>query len=129
MHPLSFEANGVAVTLTIKQVPDRLAEGLRRRAAVNRRSQQQELILMLEHAIYGGATAGVGEPVYAVYKAAASERSKAPRKTQSGRSGALQHPQGKLGLDALWRRARKLGAGMPAESSAIVRADRDAGRR
>lgn len=116
------------VTLTIKQVPERLAEGLRQRAAANRRSQQQELLLLLERAVADGA-AGVSEPTRAVYRTGAAHQGKPDRKARSGKSPPSQQPAGKLSLDALWRRARKLGAGMPSESPSIVRADRDAGRR
>lgn len=115
----------MTVTLTIKQVPDRLAAGLRQLAAANRRSQQQELILMLERAIDNEAPFGVREPAHPVYHAHASRMEKTSR---AGKSPPSQL-KGKLTLDALWQRARKLGAGMPSESSAIVRGDRDAGRR
>lgn len=123
IHP--YEAGILTVTLTIKQVPDRLADGLRQLAAANRRSQQQELILMLERAIDDAAPAGVREPAHAAYHAQASGAKKTSR---AGKSAPLQL-KGKLTLDALWQRARKLGAAMPSESSAIVRGDRDAGRR
>ncbi|WHZ20254.1 MAG: hypothetical protein OJF55_002403 [Rhodanobacteraceae bacterium] len=115
----------MAVTLTIKQVPDRLAEGLRRRAAANRRSQQQELILMLERALDDGTGSGVREPAQAVYHAHAPKAGKTSRTARAGKPAALRS-KGKLDLDALWQRARKLGADMRGESSAIVRADRDA---
>lgn len=116
----------MSVTLTIKQVPERLADGLRQRAAVNRRSQQQELLLMLERAIEKSSPAGVAEPAHPVYRTGAG---KSARKSRPRKSDSSQHNADKLSLDALWQRARKLGAGMPSESSAIVRADRDAGRR
>ena len=38
------------VNLSVKNVPDELAERLRRRAAANRRSLQRELLLILEAA-------------------------------------------------------------------------------
>jgi plasmid stability protein len=44
------------VNLSVKNVPDELAERLRRRAAANRRSLQRELLSILESAAgYGGA--------------------------------------------------------------------------
>jgi plasmid stability protein len=50
------------VNLSIKQVPDELAERLRRRAARNRRSLQRELLSILEAAAGHGAPAlGGGE--------------------------------------------------------------------
>jgi hypothetical protein len=130
MHNASIAADtdAMTVTLTIKHVPERLAEGLRLRAADNRRSQQQELLLMLERTVEGTVRDRVAEPAHAVYRTAAAKSGKSARK--SPRKPALsQRSPGKLGLDALWQRARKLGAGMPSEASAIVRADRDAGRR
>lgn len=116
----------MTVTLTIKQVPDRLADGLRQRAAANRRSQQQELLVLLERAVDNGDVrpSGVHEPAHAVYHAHASKMEKTSR---AGKSPTSQS-KGKLTLDALWQRARKLGATMPSESSTIVRVDRDAGR-
>lgn len=118
------------VTLTIKQVPERLATGLRRRAAANRRSQQQELLLILERAVDSGTRPGnVSEPGHPVYRTGTAEAEKRGRKARTPANTEPQHHAGKLGLDALWQRARKLGAPMPSESSAIVRADRDAGHR
>jgi plasmid stability protein len=59
----------VPVNLSVKNVPDELAERLRRRAATNRRSLQRELLSILESA--------------AGYAAAASDgaSSDAPRRT------------------------------------------------
>ena len=49
----------MAVNLSVKNVPDDLAELLRRRAAANHRSLQKELLNILEAAIQqGSATAG-----------------------------------------------------------------------
>lgn len=42
------------VNLSVKNVPDDLAEALRRRAAVNRRSLQRELLNILETAVRRG---------------------------------------------------------------------------
>ena len=56
------------VNLSVKNVPDELAERLRRRAAANRRSLQRELLSILEGA------AGYGEP-------SAPQASGAPRDT------------------------------------------------
>lgn len=119
----------MSVTLTIKQVPERLADDLRQRAAANRRSQQQELLLMLERAVENASPAGVAEPTRAVYRTGAAKRGQAVRPSRTNKSDPSQPNAGKLSLEALWQRARKLGTGMPSESSAIVRADRDAGRR
>jgi plasmid stability protein len=46
----------MAVNLSVKNVPDELAELLRRRAAANHRSLQKELLSILEAAL--GRTAG-----------------------------------------------------------------------
>jgi plasmid stability protein len=47
----------VPVNLSVKNVPDELAELLRQRAARNRRSLQRELISILETAVGRGAAA------------------------------------------------------------------------
>jgi len=111
------------LTLTIKQVPEDIAEALRRRAEANHRSQQRELLLILERAVTNMPSPGLhlGEPTPAPYgpRATASKSSKTVR-------GAAP---GKLSLDQLWQRARKLGATMPDESADIIRRDRDARHR
>lgn len=52
----------MTVSLSIKNVPDDLAERLRTRAARNRRSLQRELMLILERAAASGEAAAPGEP-------------------------------------------------------------------
>jgi plasmid stability protein len=52
----------MSVSLSIKNVPDDLAERLRTRAARNRRSLQRELMLILERAAASGEVAVPGEP-------------------------------------------------------------------
>ena len=47
----------MAVNLSVKNVPDELAELLRRRAASNRRSLQRELLSILEAAVGRGGAA------------------------------------------------------------------------
>ena len=49
----------MAVSLSVKNVPEDLAERLRRRAARNRRSLQRELLSILEAAV--GCAPGAGE--------------------------------------------------------------------
>lgn len=113
----------MAMTLTIKQVPDRLVERLRRRAQANRRSQQAELLLMLERALDNSANAGgIAEPPHPVYHAQPAAPKQAARKS---RTKATPSDSGRLDLDALWQRARKLGAASAPESAAIIRNDRD----
>lgn len=102
-------------TFTIKQVPDALADRLRRRAENNRRSLQRELLLILEDA----AALRVAEPPAPAYLPAPARSSARARSRKNSR----------LSLQELWQRARKLGAAMPTESAAIVRRDRDARRR
>ena len=46
----------MAVNLSVKNVPDELAELLRRRAAANRRSLQRELLSILEAAVGRSST-------------------------------------------------------------------------
>lgn len=107
------------VTLTIKQVPEELAERLRQRAADNRRSLQRELLLIMEHAAEDAAPVRTGEPappVYHVHPAAG----KTAHHARGGKPAA-----GRLSLEVLWQRARELGAAMPAESADLIRRDRD----
>jgi antitoxin FitA len=77
----------VAVTLSIKNVPDDLAARLRQRAARHHRSLQGELLAILEEA------------------------------TQAGE---------RLTPRQVLERVRRLGLRTPAESAAIIRAERDA---
>ena len=115
----------MTVTLTIKQVPAIVAARLRRRAEGNRRSLQRELLLIVETAAHDDVAHApstkvrVAEPPAPVY---------APRGA-SARGRGHEDRKGRLSLEELWQRARKLGAAMPSESAAIVRKDRDAGRR
>ena len=81
--------NGVmAVTLSVKNVPEKLAERLRQRAARNHRSLQGELMAILEEAARPALT-----------------------------------------IDELAERVKALGLKTPAESAAMIRADRDGRRR
>ncbi len=102
-------------TFTIKQVPDALADRLRRRAEDNRRSLQRELLLILEDA----AALRVSEPPAPAWLPAPEHRSARTRSRKDAR----------LSLEELWQRARKLGSTSPSESAAIIRRDRDARRR
>lgn len=118
----------MTVTLTIKQVPETLAAQLKNRASANKRSLQKELLVIMEGAATQGAAFagapwhGVTEPSAPIYQANSAVlrlHGKRPDKSGSGR----------LTLEQLWQHARKLGAAMPAESTDIVRRDRDAGYR
>ncbi|MGH8161026.1 MAG: FitA-like ribbon-helix-helix domain-containing protein [Gammaproteobacteria bacterium] len=114
------------VTMTIKQVPDRLASQLRRRAEANRRSLQRELLLIIEHAADEVTADHVREPAHPIYRMVFDKPAKPAHKSRAGTSTTPQTESGRLSLEALWRRARQLGAQMPAESSEIIRRDRDA---
>jgi hypothetical protein len=106
------------VTLTIKGVPDAVAEALRQRAQAGRRSLQRELLLIAEEAA-GQRRERVAEPVPPVY---ATGTATVPKR----RTAAKKPAGGRLSLEQLWQRARRLGEGQPSESAAIVRGDRDA---
>lgn len=103
------------VTLTIKQVPDPLAEKLRRRAAASHRSLQGELLAILESAVLPG------EPLVESESPPYMARRPATRPTSRN---AKAHGR-RLTLSELWERARRLGPGGKSESVAIVRALRD----
>lgn len=106
--------DSMTITLTIKQVPERLAEKLRLRAATNHRSLQGELTAILEEAVLRPASqARQSEPPYAV---------KSPKRS-SKKTAA--HGE-RMTLAELWERSRRLGPGSKKESAAIVRALRDA---
>lgn len=112
------------VTLTIKQVPQPLATRLKRRAEANRRSLQKELLSIIEAAADGQAAtppSGVAETEHARYDVHPAP----PRRGKPARAGRA----GKLTLDELWQRARKLGPGSASESAAIIRRDRDGNHR
>lgn len=103
------------VTLTIKNVADDLADRLRERAADRRRSLQRELLLILEQT----AALGAAEPIpgedrasgsaRAMYKVRSAQSPGGHARSRRG-SGLTSTPAGKLSLEELWRRARRLGA-------------------
>ena len=103
------------VTLTIKQVPDRVADKLRLRAAASHRSLQGELMAILEETLLQGALqARQPEPSPYVVKTPA----KASSKTVPAHGKRLT-------LGELWERARRLGPPSKSESAALVRKLRD----
>jgi len=103
------------VTLTIKQVPDRIADKLRLRAAASHRSLQGELMAILEEAVTLAAPRA-GEPEPPTYSAR-------PKSSTPGKSAP---PHGRrLTLDEAWERARRIGPPSKSESAAIVRRLRD----
>jgi plasmid stability protein len=119
------------LTLTVKNVPDALANRLRKRAADHHRSLQRELLLILEQTAAFGAAEPISgedramEPTRPVYKVR-SVQSAGTRAERRRASGSKSTPTGKLSLGELWRRARTLGAPSPAESADLIRRDRDA---
>lgn len=107
------------VTLTIKQVPDRVADKLRARAAASHRSLQGELMAILEETMLQSTrqASQLEPPAYFARSAAKHASQPAARKRPvRGR---------RLTLGELWERSRRLGPGSKSESAAIVRALRD----
>lgn len=103
------------VTLTIKQVPDGVADKLRLRAAANHRSLQGELMAILEDAVLQGAPQA-REPEPPPYE----------RKPPSKRASKAVPAHGRrLSLSELWQRSRRLGPPSRSESAAIIRKMRD----
>ena len=98
------------VTLTIKQVPERIARKLRARAAASHRSLQGELMSILHEAL--DEAPGVSEPEPPSYRI-------------KGRPRAAPVHGRRLTLSELWERAQQLGGESPSESVAIVRRLRD----
>src|SRR5690349_8384687 len=104
----------MAVTLTIKQVPDDIAQKLRERAAANHRSLQGELMLILHNAL--AETVVVREPEGPLYQVKRTSKAKTRQVSAHGR---------RLTLRELWERSRRLGGKSSSESTRIVRALRD----
>ena len=88
MEPKQIHNGTMPVTLSVKNVPDKLAERLRQRATRHHRSLQGELLAILEEAA-----------------------------------------QPTITIDELADKVRALGLRTPAESVAMIRADRDGRRR
>ena len=104
------------VTLTIKQVPEALAEKLRQRAGANHRSLQGELMAMLHQAL--------AEPLNAREPETPSYRS-----TKTGKNQKVPVHGARMTLEELWERSRKLGGESDSESAQIARELRDARHR
>ena len=103
------------VTLTIKQVPDRVADRLRSRAAASHRSLQGELMAILEDAVQADALTA-RQPAPPAYAEKRTAKSVSKKVAAHGR---------RLTLGELWERSRRLGSSSRSESAAIVRALRD----
>ena len=101
------------VTLTIKQVPSRLAERLRARAASNHRSLQGELMEMLEAALEAPAKLEQPKAAYQV------------RRTRRAKTAELPTHGRRLTLAELWELSKRIGPPSKSESTAIIRKMRD----
>jgi plasmid stability protein len=97
------------LTLTIKHVPESLAEKLRARAAAQHRSLQRELMVILSEAVADVPVATESESTYTAKR---------------GQREPATHGR-RLTLAEIWERSRRLGSKSPDESAAIVRALRD----
>jgi plasmid stability protein len=130
------------INLSIKNVPEALADALRARAQAHHRSLQGELMSILEAAVGSGMTAQQTLAEYSLDrvavkvargKAEAEAKAKA-RSSAAGLLSASSSPQaastaGMLSLQQLWQRssavARKARVKTVDESAAMIREDRD----
>jgi plasmid stability protein len=103
------------VTLTVKHVPERIAEKLRLRAAASHRSLQGELMAILAAAVLEGVAQVREPPAEYAGSAAGAKRSSKRNETRARR----------LTLAELWERSRRLGPASRSESAAILRRLRD----
>lgn len=104
------------VDFSVKRVPDAVARRLRERATRHHRSLQRELLCILEAAAAECGAGRVAEPGVKPY---ASGHVPQPR-------GGSRRAKGRLSLDELWERARRLSDPIPGEpATSIVRRDRD----
>lgn len=102
------------VTLTIKNVADKVAEKLRLRAAANHRSLQGELTAILDAAVHQPSRAMEDEPPYVVSPAPSGRREK-----------KLRAHGKRMTLAELWERSRQLGGKSKKGSAGIIRTLRD----
>ncbi len=101
------------VTLTIKQVPERIAARLRARAAASHRSLQGELMAILEQA--------AAQPNQAV-----AEKEPAPYDVAARKPRRKRRPgERKLTLAEVWETGRRAGLSSPSESVEIIRTARN----
>ena len=132
----------MSINLSIKNVPESLADALRARAQSHHRSLQGELMSILEAAVGPGMTAQQTLAEYsldrvAVKVARGKAEAKAKVKARSSAAALLSassSPQaastaGMLSLQQLWQRssavARKARVKTVDESVAMIREDRD----
>ncbi len=96
------------VNLSVKNVPDALADKLRSRARRNHRSLQRELISILEHATQDGVasaddTAGPGAGRLTIEKLAERARTLFPKGSPSSVEIIRQQRDGRFGTE--WARS------------------------
>ena len=104
------------VDFSVKRVPDAVARRLRERAERHHRSLQRELLCIIEAAAREDVAGGVAEPRPEPYAIARVSQPKSEGRKSRGR----------LSLDELWERARRLGGPIPGEpATGIIRRDRD----
>ncbi len=130
----------MSINLSIKNVPESLADALRARAQSHHRSLQGELMSILEAAVGPGMTAQQTLAEYSLDRVAVKvARGKAAAKAKARSSAAAllsasSSPQaastaGMLSLQQLWQRssavARKARVKTVDESVAMIREDRD----
>lgn len=130
----------MSINLSIKNVPESLADALRARAESHHRSLQGELMSILEAAVGPGMTAQQTLAEYSLDRVAVKvARGKAAAKAKARSSAAAllsasSSPQaastaGMLSLQQLWQRssavARKARVKTVDESVAMIREDRD----
>lgn len=133
----------MSINLSIKNVPESLADALRARAQSHHRSLQGELMSILEAAVGPGMTVQQPLAEYSLDRVAvkvAKGKAEAKAKARSSAAALLlassspQAPQeastaGMLSLQQLWQRssavARKARVKTVDESVAMIREDRD----
>jgi plasmid stability protein len=108
------------VTLTIKNVPDLVAEALRSRAAVSHRSLQGELMAILEDA----TTRSTGPSISQVRQPDSPRYAAGTRRGGQSRKTLPAHGR-RMTLAEAWERARRAGPPSRSASPAIVRKLRD----
>ena len=108
-----LEFIAMPVTLTIKQVPARIAARLRARAVRSHRSLQGELMAILEQA--------AAQPNRAVAEKEPAPYDVAARKPRSKRRPGKR----KLTLAEVWEMGRRAGLSSPSESVEIIRTARN----
>lgn len=121
------------VNLSIKNVPDDLAQRLRERAARNHRSVQGELMALVEDALAGPPGGGMADHTrpyrteslqrIGTGEAEMEDAMEIIKKTQN--AGIPQFGKGTLNVDQIVKRISKLGLPRVDDAARLVREDRD----